>query len=93
MMNVFTQPLCHEKDVTQGQFLSRVKLVQIQLLFYTGGLTEPSLPYWVGKTDEYMPFSKALAQSESQTIKTRNLTREADSIFFLDDKRTSWMET
>ena len=27
---VFTQPLPHEQDVTQGQLLSRQKLVQIQ---------------------------------------------------------------
>ena len=29
-MTVFTQTLCHEQDVIQGQFLSGVKVVSIQ---------------------------------------------------------------
>ena len=30
---VFTQPLCHKQDETQGQFLSKVQLVWIQFSF------------------------------------------------------------
>ena len=29
---IFTQPLCHEQDVTQSQFLNTIKLVRIFLL-------------------------------------------------------------
>ena len=33
-LNVFTKPLPHKQGMTQGQFLSRVKLVWIQFSFY-----------------------------------------------------------
>ena len=32
-MYVFAQPLSHKQDMTQGQFLSGIKMVQVQLSF------------------------------------------------------------
>ena len=39
LLNIFTQPLHYQKDVTQGQILSKVKLVVIQHFPFSGLVT------------------------------------------------------
>ena len=47
---IFTQPICQRQDITQDQFLNRIKLVWI--------LNFPKL--LAGRTDWFMPFSRVL---------------------------------
>ena len=71
-LHYITQSLCHRKNVTQGQFLSGLKLVN--QFSFSGCLTkvkEPSLLYylptaWKRKKKGFMPFQKAQSQSEMQ---------------------------
>ena len=76
-MCVLTQPLCHEQDVTQGQFLNRVKKASLNsnFSFYTGYLTKSkelsqlyNFPIGGGKTYRFMPFFWVLGQSETNSI-------------------------
>ena len=83
---VFTQPICHGQDPTQGQFLTGVQLVWIQgfpsrpvaiprlkfALVFTDSLRE-------GKKDGFIPFLKVLAQSKTQTISLHINTLDRDS--------------
>ena len=48
---VFTQPLHHGQDVTQGQFLSGLKLVWIQSLPYESSLFYFYLKIYVWQID------------------------------------------
>ena len=65
MMCVFTQPLYHSQNVTQGQFSSRVKLVCIQIFPSSrlGCLMKDKEPSWhyyltisIRRTDGFMLF-------------------------------------
>ena len=80
----------YKQDVIQGQFLCRVQLVWTQFaFFYTACLTmvkEPSLPYYLlitggdVKTDGFMPLSRTLVWSETQSASFQILTWVANSI-------------
>ena len=78
-MLVFTQPLCHRKDVTQCQFLSGIKLVWIKSFLLDwlpnrrwraqfARLLNHSL--MSGRLDGFMPFPRALEQTVSFRIWT-----------------------
>ena len=64
--------------------------------FYTGCLIEakePYLPYYlliVGRTNGYMPFSRALVQREMQTVSSRIWTQIANSICYYDNCYTAY---
>ena len=76
---IFTQFVCNEQEVTQGQFLSKLKLVWNQFSsFYTGckrtqfAILFLPIAGW-GWTDGFMPFPRALGWSEMQTALFRFL--------------------
>ena len=90
-MHVFPQSLYNRLDVTQIQFLSRVKagLNSEFSFFLTGYQTkakEPSLSYHLPiageRTDGFMPFSRVLVWSETQTALSRIQIWVADSISY-----------
>ena len=80
-MKVFTQPLCHRQDVTQGQFLNGVKLVWIQCFpSWLIALTRRKKP--VCLTNWFMLVSRTLAWNEMQTALFRIWTLATDSISY-----------
>ena len=93
-IDVFTRPFGYGLNVTQGQFLSGVKLVSIQ------SFPSPMLVAWTRRknlvcttffsiagdgverrTNGFMPFLRVLAQSETQKASSRVWTRVTDSTF------------
>ena len=85
---VFTEPLHHEQDATQGQIFKRSKLVRVQSFPFPRLVALPSLknPVWLsGKRVGYMPFSRELACSETQIALSKIWTGVADSISYDDN--------
>ena len=86
----FTQPLHHEQNETQGQYLksySWFKFTFPSCLTKTG---EPSLPYYLslaeGKRDGFISFPRALVQSEADL--SRIWTWVTNSISYNDNYYT-----
>ena len=87
---VFTQPLHYKQDVTQGQFLSGVKLIWIQSdpspRLVPVSMLKVSLSCYVPtdrrRKDGFLPFRRTLAKSERRTVTSRIWTRVVDSISY-----------
>ena len=86
-MYIFTQPLDHEQDVTQGQFLSGVQLVLIQTFssYITWDMVkEPNLLYNLSIAVEMNSWIHTFPRllCERQTASTKIWTRIAESISY-----------
>ena len=80
---VFTKLLCHEQNATQGQFLSEVQLVWIQV-FPSPRLVAALLLHIADvRTDRFMPFPRA----------SRIWTWVADSISYDNSYTTKALKT
>ena len=85
---IYPTPL-HGQIVTQGQFLSRVKLVWRQSFPFPRLIALSKLKNLIclfthswGRTDGFMPFARALVKSEKQAALSRVWNRVADSISY-----------
>ena len=88
---VFTQPLHHRQDVTQGQFFSGVQVVlNLEFPFCKSvamtrlkSLVYPTnYPQLEETRDELMSFLKALAESQIQTTSSKIWTQVSNSISY-----------
>ena len=90
---IFTQPVRHEQDVVHSQSFKQSKegfeFWVFLLLDWLPKAKEPTLLYYSsiarGRTDRFMLFSRALAQSEIQTAWPRTWTWVAGSISYDDN--------
>ena len=89
-MYAFTQLLHHGQDVTQGRFLSGVQLFWIQSFLSPRSVAAPKLksqvyptiyPY-LGKSDGFMLFPRALAWKWSTNCLVQELNSDLSIYFF-----------
>ena len=78
--------------MTQGQFLSGVKLIWIQFSFFlisylTKALKKIQFALF-GRRNRFMPFLWALVQSEMETASSRIWTWDTNSISYVDNHYT-----
>ena len=84
-MYTFTQPFRHTQEVTKDQFLNVVKLIWIQSFPFLWlvallRLKNPACLAW-RRTKGFIPFSRALAQSEMQTALSKIWTWSSNISF------------